>query len=220
MDDAELARWREGLEALASPVISTDDAGRRFADEMGHRRAVDDAFLAWCGRGATPGARTGHGESSLDVALWEGVARARGDAGLAREALRDAAVDLSAAGSLTRRDAFGSIEVWTETELGALHAMWWLARWSGQRRALERVAAAAAWHVGEMQPDNGTNHPWGLHVFLLLERERPGIGGLAYAEALLQNCRVALGRPDLLSAYVLRDCARGIGESLERRSTG
>ena len=215
MNDVELATWIQGLEALAAPVIDTDDVRRGFVDEMGHRRAIDAPFLAWCGRGGPVGARddaSADRPATLDVTLWEGVARARAERESARAALRErcGALDLNARGPLTARDDFGSIEVWTETELGALHALWWLAMWSAEPMAAARVADAAAWHVAELQPDNGTNHPWALHVFLFLERERPGTGGRAHAEVLLQNCQVALGRPDLLSAYVLRDCARAL----------
>lgn len=216
MDEAELARWAGAMEGVAAPVIATDDHRREFADEMGHRRAVDRAFLSWCGRATTPAPGMSTRATPIDVTLWEGVARHRGDRDGARTILNDRSglVDLGAHGALTRRDDYGSIEVWTETELCALHALWWLATWCGQRRAQERVMDAAAWHVSEMQPDNGTNHPWAMHVFLLLERERPGIGGRLHAEVLLQNCQVALGRPDLLSAYVLRDAGRGIGLAL------
>lgn len=216
MDQVELRRWAGALRALAGPVVAGDDVGRAFVDEMGHRRPVDGAFLGWCGR-ASGAAREGAGapergaaHADLDVVLWEHVRRAGGERGHARRFLRGFALD--ADGSLTDVHDFKGIEVWTETELSALHALSWLALLAGSDAAWDRVMRAARWHVTNTQPDNATGHPWALHVFLWLERASPGMGGLAYAETLLHNCQVGLGRVDLFGAYVLLDCARAIEE--------
>ncbi len=216
MDANELERWRTGLEALAAPVVETDDPSRQFADELGHRRPVDHAFLAWCGRAPgsdsppDPGAqeRGGAGGRSLDVRLWETLVAARAEPGEASAALR--ALTPVGDGALTRQRDFATIEAWTETELSALHALAWLCALGGDGQGWARVWSAAAWHVAELQPDNGTNHPWALHVFLWHEMRCPGEGGRQHAEILLQNCQVTLGRPDLLSSYVLRDAARAL----------
>ena len=93
------------------------------------------------------------------------------------------------------------IEVWTETELASLHALWWLARNDDGLR--EVVRSAAIWHVERMQPDNATNHAWAVHVFLLLDVE----GSDLYAQTLLHNCMVHTGRADRLSAHLLADSA-------------
>lgn len=211
MTEAEIGRWSAHLRSLSAPVIATDDVRRGFVDEMDHRRAVDGAFLSWCGRAPEAGRVAGTcpelstARAPLDVVLWEGAAYARGDGGRACNFLQDFAG--KGAEALTSLRDFAGVEVWTETELSALHALSWLAVWSGRSADSARALDAAAWHVEHLQPDNATNHPWGLHVFLWLERERPGLGARLTAETLLSNCQVSLGRPDLLSAYILRDSA-------------
>ena len=209
MDESDLGRWASALRAMAEPVVAGDDVGRAFEDEMGHRRPVDGAFLAWCGRAAGAGSARGGGASAdLDVLLWERVRDAGADGARACGVEREVALDGD--GALTDRDDFKGIEVWTETELSALHALSWLALMSASREVWARMMRAARWHVDHTQPDNATGHPWGLHVFLWLEREAPGMGARAYAETLLHNCQVGLGRVDLFGAYVLLDCARAI----------
>lgn len=99
------------------------------------------------------------------------------------------------------------IEVWTETELSAVHAAWGVAGW---RDAAER---SAIWLVDEIQPDNATNLPWAVHVFADLG-EREGRADLTmYANTLLHNCIVGSGRPDGLSALILLDAAAQLERS-------
>jgi hypothetical protein len=105
--------------------------------------------------------------------------------------------------------------VWTERELSCLHALDRL-RFARPNLAADIepvLAAALAWHIDNLQPDNATNHPWAVHVFLLAALERDEYAAQLYAEALLHNCQVSMGRADAFSAHVLLDAA----EALEQR---
>ena len=112
-------------------------------------------------------------------------------------------------GALLSTDGFLAIEVWTECELAALHA---LARFARHRDAQvaafsgDRVREAVRWHLEHTQPDNATNRPWGLHAFLLAE---DGSGDpTAYAGTLLHNMSATEARNESLSRWILADCAR------------
>jgi hypothetical protein len=111
-------------------------------------------------------------------------------------------------GSILAPDAYLAIEVWAECELAALHALHRLARQPGQDRAalVRRAREAALWHLEHTQPDNSTNRPWALHVFLLLGDDG-GEGGL-YAETLLHNMAASDARSEPLSRWILADAAR------------
>ena len=112
-------------------------------------------------------------------------------------------------GSLLAPDAFLAIEVWAECELAALHA---LHRFLRVRRASAgdwrraRLAEAARWHIEHTQPDNSTNRPWALHVFLLLDD--PTGEARLYAETLVHNACASDARDEPLSRWILADCAR------------
>jgi hypothetical protein len=109
-------------------------------------------------------------------------------------------------GSLLPQGLFRTIEVWTEADLCGLHALWNLARRRGRRDWRLRAEQVRDWHLVNTQPDNATNRPWALQVFLL-----GGTGEcIHYAETLLQNARILTGRPDPLSAWILIDAAREI----------
>jgi hypothetical protein len=115
--------------------------------------------------------------------------------------------------------ARGAIEATTETELSALHALSHHASVTGPVAAAtlgERVLDAARWHVDTLQPDNGTNHPWAVHVFLGLASadESYAAGATLHAEGLLHNALVRAGRPDRFSACVLLDSARALRREL------
>jgi hypothetical protein len=96
-----------------------------------------------------------------------------------------------------------SIEVATETELAALHALS-----HAGNAARSRVEAASDWIVHNIQPDNATNHPWAVHVFLQRAFESGSVEHRLYAETLLHNCVVSLGRADRFSALILLDSGR------------
>lgn len=100
----------------------------------------------------------------------------------------------------------GAIETTTETELSALHALSHHARRDPSGRLAERCLDAARWHVDELQPDNGTNHPWAVHVFLALAEDDST--ARLHAESLVHNALVSSGRPDRFSACLLLDSAR------------
>jgi hypothetical protein len=118
-------------------------------------------------------------------------------------------------GSLWPQTRFSGIEVWTETELCGLHALWCLARQRRRDDWARRAEAVRDWHLVHTQPDNATNRPWALHVFLLATPPAPE--ARAYAETLLHNAVVTTGRPDLLSAWILLDSASRIEAWLDQR---
>lgn len=102
------------------------------------------------------------------------------------------------------------IEVWTESELSGIHALWRLVQEHGSALLRGRLRRAVDWHLEHTQPDNATNRPWALHVFLLLGSDE----GRLYAETLLHNSMATTGEPTLLCALILEDAARCIEESL------
>jgi hypothetical protein len=193
--------------ALAPSLPQPDD----FADEFGHRRATDEAMLAWLHRcvGSAVSLSRPHDEPvALDVLLWRALA--------SREPAdqRAAASRLGGAKHIGEIISAGddmSLEVATEQQLCALHALAWLQR---EDEALKPfVERSVLWLIDEVQPDNATNHPWAIHAFAdLASRHGPAPhprsaeAGL-YVETLLHNACVTLGRPDLRSALILHDAA-------------
>jgi hypothetical protein len=131
------------------------------------------------------------GTSSPDLELW------RAALGLAR--LEVPGGD----GPLHPWSGTGAIEVWTEEELSALHALWRLARLRSHAGARARALSAARWHLEHTQPDNATNRPWALHVFLI----EGSAEARAYAGTLLHNALAMEGRATALSAWILMDAA-------------
>jgi hypothetical protein len=138
-----------------------------------------------------------------DVGLWWALADA--------DVNVDELIEGPGGGPLWPQTRFSGVEVWTEAELCGLHALWCLARGRGREDWLRRVDAARRWHLAHTQPDNATNRPWALHVFLLGDPPSPETR--LYAETLLHNALVLNGRPDLLSAWILLDSASRIEES-------
>ncbi len=210
--------WAGYLESVSRPVLAGTPLAQAdvnqedalafldgFTDERGHRRAVDRPLLTWMLRrslGAGPVPEPGPGPVGLDLALWWALATGRGVGGLVEEG----------EGPLVGLGAFesGAIEATTETELGALHALWHHGRDDDAARS--RCLAAARWHVENLQPDNGTNHPWAVAVFVGLAAEdgRIGAGASLHAQTLVHNALVASGRPDRFSACLLLDAARSL----------
>lgn len=221
------------LRAMAEPVLAEAETNPMsqgmFRDEAGHHRPVDGPFLVWRSRGKphAPGApaasatpsitATGTGmHQDADVLLWSALTDPSLNVDAALAELRGTPRERtdSDAGALFPHRGRTPIEVWTETELSCLHALWWLARERGRDDWAALVAEVAAWHVENLQPDNATNHPWAVHVFLLMS-EREADTDLAtnaqlYAQTLVHNCRVSMGRPDLLSAHILLDAAEAL----------
>ncbi len=104
------------------------------------------------------------------------------------------------------------IEAWTERELAALHAAWHVAEARRDRALGERLRRAASWHAANTQPDNATNHPWAIHVFVSLALEGDADAELL-AQTLLHNCHVTLGHPDLRSGFILADAAMAVRDA-------
>lgn len=186
----------KGAVADAKPFIET------FSDEHGHRRAVDRPLLALLlgvDPGPTPPVR------SEDERLWWALH----DRELARAAVADA---LGRTGPVTAEDSGIGVEIWTETELAALHALDAHARSQPDPEGAiaRRVRSAARWHVERLQPDNATNHPWAAHVFARLSVEERDIEARMHAETLLNIASVSMGRPDRFSACILLDAARSL----------
>ena len=189
MGPGDIDRWSKLLRRTALRRLKGDSAHLdpslidQFADDRGHRRAVDPYVLSAMHAVTPPPVPEG---ASIDVQWWHAAA-------IAGE------VHVPEGGPLTERGRT-PLEVWTETELSALHALWRLARVTDHTDWRARALACARWHVNETQPDNATNHPWAIHVFLMA-----GDDARLYAEGLLHACQVGL--LDRFSAIVLLDAA-------------
>ena len=197
-----LSDWARALrsqaEPVASPCLPTQESEvAHFRDELGHSRAVDEPFLRHvCG---LPARAPELKASSPDVALWWMT--------LDDEASPWPLLDADGTHLIPRSDAC-QIEIWTETELSALHAVWTIACIRHDADLAQRCLVAARWHVAELQPDNATNHPWAIHVFLELWIRSDSPEARLHAESLLHNCLVQRGQPDVFSAIILLDAAR------------
>jgi len=177
-----------------------------FSDEMGHRRAIDSVLLSHL-VGIEPPDQPGPAPVSPDADPAIRLFSAIWDPGI------DPGSVVQPVGPLTPEDLGVGLEIWTEQELSCLHALWWL----GRRDAAlaDRALDAAEWHVDNIQPDNATNHPWAVHVFVHLGIARDDRTSLMHAEAMVHASRLATGRPDRFSACLLLDAARAL-ELLDR----
>lgn len=203
--------WAGRLQQLARPVLAgtpmVDSAADNpagyldgFADERGHRRRSDRLLLAWMLGLPMLGARLASSRApEPEEPLWN--------------ALIEGASSICASspeGPLFPMLHDGPIEVWTEAELRGLHWLWWLAR--RRRVEPERVESAVAWHLAELQPDNATGHPWGVHAFIAHWCDREDRAALVHAETMIHACMLDGGQPDRVSACILLDAARGLDE--------
>lgn len=192
------------ISGVLEPVpFGADDAIRvgyieSFQDEFGNRRASDRAFLSHLlGVVACP-VRTPD-SMGLDEQLWWCVATG--------DPITDGLIGNSGA-LLPDPDAF-AIEYRTMIELCALQAYWSIAIRKQSNLMLDRAMDAARWHIDEIQPDNAINRPWGLPVFveLAIRSQDETITQTAdlHAQTLLHNACINFGKPDLLSALILKD---------------
>lgn len=186
-----------------------------FRDESGSRRLIDRLLLCWRLGVSVPDADARDaGRGAIDERLWLAVATgSKGPSG--PEELVGLSEDVK--GPMIAEGG-AALEVWTERELAVLHAAWHLSArdgWTAAGITRPRLWRAVAWFVENIQPDNATNHPWGLHVFVATGIAPqstgldPGVATAAdyCAQMMLHNCQVGLGRADVLSAHVLADAA-------------
>lgn len=213
-------KWSERLRRIAEPVLAgtplvvqTPEGERRryvemFEDEQGHRRVWDGYLLGWMLGVAMPASGEGW-MWSWDLLHGHEVGRREGPPFFAE------------AGAW-------ALEQETEKELAGLHGLWWVERQpltplrraggdlspppklGGEREERRNpppspLALGVEWIMENIQPDNATGRPWGIMAFL-----SAGAEGERYGEMMLHNCLVGRGRPDLLSAVILLDAARGL----------
>lgn len=177
------------------------------ADELGHRRPVDPVFIAWRTRTRPPQAPP---DADADIAVWSALAADAAIPPLVEHALSERSPAPITPPMEPQRPGV-TIEVWTERELAALHGAWRLSQRHGRSDLADRCFLAADWHVEHMQPDNASNRPWALPLFVAAAAQRISAEHELYAQMLLHNCQIMYGRPDVISAHILLDSA----ESLE-----
>lgn len=166
---------------------------------------AETAFLIWRERRALasgdPLARLPEVPASArgDAALWWAVAGAAIDP--------DAVLLSSGPGPMFPQDRYDTIEVWTESDLSAMQAAWWLARLHARPDWRRRALDAAEWHLENIQPDNATNRPWAIAVFLDLWRHAGVVEARLFAETLLHNAEAGSAARSRLGAELLADAA-------------
>lgn len=171
-----------------------------YRDDAGHRRPADAPFLAHLLR--FPVASPLRNEAAApDEVLWHQVALVTAN----REPVVINRVTSVHDRMLSPASRDIGIEVWTETELSTLHALSWLDQ---GKRCLD----AAEFMLEEVQPDNGTNHPWAIHIFIAMEAIFGRRDAGMYAQTLLHNAMMSsqspeAGVPDSFSALILHDAA-------------
>jgi hypothetical protein len=208
-------RWADWLERIARPAladlpdalsrngVTPSDAPaaleyiERFTDERGNRRPVDPPLLGWML--GVPPPRDGR-PLSRDAALWWALCSPGSPS---PEPLFE-----HPTGPLVPEARDSGFESWTEAELSALHALWHLGRVRKDDVILQRCRAAVAWHLAEIQPDNGTNRPWATHVFVWASDQFPD--AMMHAQTLVHNACVERGRPERFSALLLLDASRAM----------
>ncbi len=201
--------WAARLRRIAGPVLAKTplvapataaeklDYIGSFTDEAGTRRHWDPFLL-----GHMLGVRV---KPSREPWLWSWNALASTEA------------DALGTGRLSppffaEPDSW-SLEQETEKELAGLHAWSWLVGREPLAHARgsvdPRFDAAVQWTIANIQPDNATNHPWAIQVFLSRAADpTPDTDARMYAETMLHNCLVTTGQPDLVSALILWDAAK------------
>lgn len=206
----------EDLNALA--LSGWDDpATLPTRDELGHRRPTDIPFLAWrarrMGLPTLDAASTVHADAT-DVRLWRSLAELGSVEIPSRAEPSGPFLDQSLIAPM------GGIEVWTETELASLHALVWAAALHADASSFARVLDHCRWHIEHTQPDNATNRPWAIHLFLMLAELDASHEARLYAQTLAHNCRVTAGTPDAISAQILFDAADAIGAIIDANLVG
>lgn len=203
--------WAQRLRTLCEPVLVQTNARPSsewigsFSDEHGDRRLVDPPLLSLVlGCPASPPSQVDR--LPPDVRLWWCLQQRSWDD------------DILAPGSacpLVPHRPDTAIEVWTEAELCALHALWSASLWLQRTDLRDRAVRAVRWHLDHTQPDNATNHAWAAHVFARVAIEHNDRDCEMYAQTLVHNCCVWDGRPDRLSAFVLMHAAMELQRELK-----
>ena len=182
-----------------------------FRDDLGHRRRVDAPILHHLLKVAPPLAPDGPGLRESDEQLWWGITLAHFDPARVLQG------GWEGSGPLTGDATLAAIETATQTELSALHALWHHVQQTTdprrRQKRLRRLVSAAEWCIASIQPDNATNHPWAIPVFLHMASQLGQGDAAIYAEVLVHNCLVARGRPDRFSALLLWDASEAVWEA-------
>ncbi len=208
MPVVDFANWSDRLEALARPALPDAPLGprhpveakheyaTRFLDECGDRRATDLYLISHLlGLDGPPNPpRTG---ASPDEHAWHAVQAPDAPLG---------ALELRGDGALAPSERSRGIEAWTEIELSSLHALATIATMRNDPSLKDRCRRAVEWHLAELQPDNGTNHPWAVHAFVWASSTIPH--AKQHAGTLVHNACVQRGRPEALSALILLHSAK------------
>jgi hypothetical protein len=202
-----IRRWADRLRHAARVMateldsLRTDDARDRFIatfrDEFSHRRPIDEPLLR-CVL-ARP-VRAPSADMPIDERLWWCLA--------SRDSFPPRALR-AAAGALTSGFGREPVESWTERELRVMHAAINRAIIARDAALFDRVLGAADWLIDNVQADNATNRPWGVHAVIIR-----GVLGHTHAEhdasGMIHAAKAATGEADRLSQIILLDAARAL----------
>lgn len=198
----DISRWRDRLTRRAEVWLArAGDAQRGPAFAA---LSVEPFFFAW--RTATPPPPLRPG-AAPDVTLW---------AALTDEATPVVMPEVEIRSPIAPRSSYRTIEAWTEADLASIHALWWLGRRRSRADWTTRALGAADWHLEHIQPDNATNRPWAIHVFLDLWRRRGIVEARLHAETMLHNADAGAGTaaagPGALIAQIAADSAEALDQ--------
>lgn len=195
MESDALVRWVQLLRQTAQPVTNTSEPALPGGSGAAFALAVTG------GAGAAP-LPLPFGDAGLWWALVDSAAAAQ----------VETIVTVDGDGPLLAEDRYLAIEVWTESELSALHALFDLAITHRRGDWLMRAERARDWHLRHTQPDHATARPWAIHGVLLGRTAETQ----HYAEMLLHNCMAMTGQPDANSAWVLMDAAKFLERAIDQ----
>jgi hypothetical protein len=207
--------WRLRLQAagnaglIGSPLdpalTHTQNSLQDFRDASGQRHPSHPPFLARLLGVAVPTPNKDWNSSRHpDARLWWGV--------LDISFLTDDCF-ANTGGPLWPELVREGVEAWTLVELRGLHALWWIGTLHQMPHLCARALDAASWHIEEMQPDNATNRPWAVHVFLQHAARCGGSEGEMFAQTLLHNALITGGgKAETISAAILVDASKALSD--------
>ncbi|MGP1308813.1 MAG: hypothetical protein ACTS27_01290 [Phycisphaerales bacterium] len=203
MNSAELERWAKGLRAAA-------DRAEPFCPRSGDDRTSVRPLGLWIARGE-PSRIAAPNRVDPDAFLWWRLVVNDAEAALRKIAdARGTPRSPSDAGALFPQGAYTAIEVWTEAELSSLQALWWLCRMQAGAPLRDVMFDSARWHLENTQPDNATNRPWAIPVFLEMAVDEQSPDARLFAETLLHNALAGQERSEPFSGLILRDAADAV----------